>query len=239
MFGLGTQELVIILAIVFLIFGAKRLPEIGSGLGKAIKNFKGGVKSIDEGTSEKTAEKPSDEPRAPDLQNPPESTPLVKFWIAPCPAFQACLCAFRGRRPVPIVRVLFVRRKNFLRMGKEPDRMPAPESTPDAENVWNLADLYASPQDPTVSSEMEKSLRAARDFQGDYQGKEIVSLDPPDFLRALKRYEAILEEGLKPFLYGSLLFSEDTQNAEYKSLLQKGKEAWNQLENALLFFRLA
>jgi len=53
LFGLGTQELVIILAIVFLIFGAKRLPEIGSGLGKAIKNFKGGVKSIEEGTEEK------------------------------------------------------------------------------------------------------------------------------------------------------------------------------------------
>lgn len=56
MFGLGTQELVIILAIVFLIFGAKRLPEIGSGLGKAIKNFKGGVKSIEEGTPEKPKE---------------------------------------------------------------------------------------------------------------------------------------------------------------------------------------
>lgn len=54
MFGLGTQELVIILAIVFLIFGAKRLPELGSGLGKAIKNFKGGVKSIEEGSSEKS-----------------------------------------------------------------------------------------------------------------------------------------------------------------------------------------
>lgn len=56
MFGLGTQELVIILAIVFLIFGAKKLPEIGSGLGKAIKNFKGGVKSIEEGSSEKPPE---------------------------------------------------------------------------------------------------------------------------------------------------------------------------------------
>jgi sec-independent protein translocase protein TatA len=61
LFGLGTQELVIILAIVFLIFGAKRLPEIGSGLGKAIKNFKGGVKSIDEGTSEKASDKPKEE----------------------------------------------------------------------------------------------------------------------------------------------------------------------------------
>jgi len=56
LFGLGTQELIIILGIVFLIFGAKKLPEIGSGLGKAIKNFKGGVKSIEEGNSEKPPE---------------------------------------------------------------------------------------------------------------------------------------------------------------------------------------
>ena len=61
MFGLGTQELIIILAIVFLIFGAKRLPEIGSGLGKAIKNFKGGVKSIEEGTQESPPEKAKEE----------------------------------------------------------------------------------------------------------------------------------------------------------------------------------
>jgi len=61
LFGLGAQELIIILAIVFLIFGAKRLPEIGSGLGKAIKNFKGGVKSIDEGTPEKPKEEVKDQ----------------------------------------------------------------------------------------------------------------------------------------------------------------------------------
>ncbi|MBI2883065.1 MAG: twin-arginine translocase TatA/TatE family subunit [Candidatus Methylomirabilis oxyfera] len=40
MFGLGIQELVIILIIVMLIFGASRLPELGSGLGKAIRGFK-------------------------------------------------------------------------------------------------------------------------------------------------------------------------------------------------------
>lgn len=65
MFGLGTQELIIILAIVFLIFGAKKLPEIGSGLGKAIKNFKGGIKSIEEGTPEKSPEKPKEEAKDP------------------------------------------------------------------------------------------------------------------------------------------------------------------------------
>ncbi len=42
------QELLIILAIVFLIFGGKKLPEIGSGLGKAITSFKKGVKEVEE-----------------------------------------------------------------------------------------------------------------------------------------------------------------------------------------------
>jgi sec-independent protein translocase protein TatA len=37
------MELAIILAIVVILFGARRLPEIGSGVGKAIKNFKAGI----------------------------------------------------------------------------------------------------------------------------------------------------------------------------------------------------
>lgn len=40
MFGLGTTELIVIGVIVFLIFGAKRLPEIGKGLGGAVKEFR-------------------------------------------------------------------------------------------------------------------------------------------------------------------------------------------------------
>lgn len=48
MFGLGASELLIILGIVVLLFGARRLPEIGSGLGKAIKNFKTGISGKDE-----------------------------------------------------------------------------------------------------------------------------------------------------------------------------------------------
>ena len=40
MFGLGTTELVLILVIVVIIFGASKLPALGSGMGKAIKNFK-------------------------------------------------------------------------------------------------------------------------------------------------------------------------------------------------------
>jgi sec-independent protein translocase protein TatA len=43
MFGLGMPELVVILVVVLLLFGASRLPEIGSGLGRAIRGFKKGV----------------------------------------------------------------------------------------------------------------------------------------------------------------------------------------------------
>lgn len=41
MFGIGMPELIIILVIILIIFGAGKLPEIGAGMGKAIKNFRG------------------------------------------------------------------------------------------------------------------------------------------------------------------------------------------------------
>ena len=48
---LGMPELIVILVIIIVIFGATRLPELGRGLGKGIRNFKDATK---EGTNEKT-----------------------------------------------------------------------------------------------------------------------------------------------------------------------------------------
>jgi sec-independent protein translocase protein TatA len=53
MFGLGMPELLVILVIALVIFGGSRLPQLGEGLGKAIKSFK---KGISDSTSENTKE---------------------------------------------------------------------------------------------------------------------------------------------------------------------------------------
>ncbi len=47
MLGLGFQELVVILLIVVVLFGASRLPQLGKGLGEGISNFKRGLKGND------------------------------------------------------------------------------------------------------------------------------------------------------------------------------------------------
>ncbi len=44
----GTTELLVVFGIVVVLFGARRLPELGAGVGKAIKNFKEGLAGKDE-----------------------------------------------------------------------------------------------------------------------------------------------------------------------------------------------
>jgi len=57
MFGLGWAELLVLLAIVLIIFGASRLPEIGRGLGTGIQEFRKSIKGEPESKDEKIESK--------------------------------------------------------------------------------------------------------------------------------------------------------------------------------------
>ena len=65
----GVTELLVILAIVLLMFGSKKLPELADGMGKAIKNFKRGINSDDE--DDVTPPAPT---TSPEKQVPPRSS---------------------------------------------------------------------------------------------------------------------------------------------------------------------
>jgi sec-independent protein translocase protein TatA len=57
MFGIGMPELIIILVIILIIFGAGKLPEIGGGMGKAIRNFRSATTDAEKKEAEKIEEK--------------------------------------------------------------------------------------------------------------------------------------------------------------------------------------
>lgn len=54
--GIGPQELLVVFLILVLLFGATKLPQIGRGIGEAIRNFKSGLKSDDDASAKKIDE---------------------------------------------------------------------------------------------------------------------------------------------------------------------------------------
>jgi sec-independent protein translocase protein TatA len=60
MFGLGYQELLLILVIVLILFGAQRLPDLAKSLGSSVKEFKKGINEVTKDDSSATAKKDED-----------------------------------------------------------------------------------------------------------------------------------------------------------------------------------
>jgi len=75
-FGLGVGEVLLIFAVLLLVFGAKRLPELGGALGKGIREFKHSVREI-----EGELTRPADTTR--ELKSPPVSAPQAASGSAP------------------------------------------------------------------------------------------------------------------------------------------------------------
>ena len=70
--GLGMWEILLIFLVVLLLFGAKRLPEIGSSLGKGIREFKGSIREIEKEI--KTPEERQIDPSRTTSSSPPAET---------------------------------------------------------------------------------------------------------------------------------------------------------------------
>ena len=64
MFGLGMQELIIILIIVVVLFGSTRLPQVGEGVGKMITNFRKSMKQAEKSDEEGEADNKKEIPGA-------------------------------------------------------------------------------------------------------------------------------------------------------------------------------
>ena len=74
MFGIGTGELVLILLVVMVVFGSSKLPQLGEGLGTAIKSFKRAITSADEtDVTPKKSEIPGEQPKPGPAQSSKEA----------------------------------------------------------------------------------------------------------------------------------------------------------------------
>lgn len=79
-FGLGFGEMVLIFAVMLLLFGAKRLPELAAGMGKGIREFKRSVNGLDEQSIQANQQQnylqQTPPPAAPAVPAPPIETPV-------------------------------------------------------------------------------------------------------------------------------------------------------------------
>ena len=88
-FGIGLPEMLILLVVLLLVFGAKRLPEMGRSLGKGMREFKDGVSGLDDDVSTTAPTVAPTATSAPTTTSPPELPVATSEHAPPAPAASA------------------------------------------------------------------------------------------------------------------------------------------------------
>ena len=102
---------------------------------------------------------------------------------------------------------------------------------------WNLADLYAGPDDPRFAADLEAAAAGAEDLQENYQGR-IGQLDGAQLNAAIAEYERLDEILGRLSSYAFLLYAGDMGDAEIARFFQNTRERITTITTALLFLTL-
>ncbi|MBI5392032.1 M3 family oligoendopeptidase [Candidatus Woesearchaeota archaeon] len=104
---------------------------------------------------------------------------------------------------------------------------------------WDLSDLYKNINDPKISSALKQNLTKAEQFEKTYRGKiKDKNLTSQGLLNAIKEYEAILQENIKPEVYANLMFAADVKNPRHGAFMQQMKAGCLDVFQKMLFFEL-
>ncbi len=113
--------------------------------------------------------------------------------------------------------------------------MPQKTITGAEEIHWNLSDLYNSIDDEQLHKDQKKLKKKAEQFAEEYHGS-VADLNAQKFNMALVQYEEILDLAGKIGSFAHLLWSTDTNRAEYGKLMQQANELSSQVHQELVFF---
>ena len=104
---------------------------------------------------------------------------------------------------------------------------------------WNLSEIYRGAEDPEIYKDLNAAHERAVSFSLAYKDKiDDTALDARKLCSAIKEYESIYEQGLKPELFAYLIYSSNTRDNRYQNLFQDVGEKWHKILNETAFFIL-
>jgi len=102
---------------------------------------------------------------------------------------------------------------------------------------WDLSDLYASPDDPAIETDLDRALAQSRSFAERLRGR-VAALMAAELADAVDQLEALNEPVARAASYSQLVFAADTSDPRNGALMQRVQERVSEVRNTLLFFEL-